>query len=312
MYFPFLRNKQNEILAIKELGSDILKSSVTISPIFEPVKLTGSFKKNLPSIAENNINFTVIINPREGEFLGRHEEIIKNCTEILGSYNNYQFGVIIDENTNIQLICDILESLEINKKLTLIHYKDIEDVGSELACLSEKFDIVTNVINVNNIRDRYFSNFEESSIVTLRDCFISQEKNADYLGFSDSRFSNDHETYLEDNLKGFSDYLTIGDNYTTGGFAPYAVAIHITYLDNKGLRIKHFTSDSNFDTKNTSGKFLEALEKLVNCDEVKNLDTIAMREFLSLYERKHFPGLGVVKKLSVMHHIEIVDRVLKK
>lgn len=65
-------------------------------------------------------------------------------------------------------------------------------------------------------------------------------------------------------------------------------------------------SDSNDDNSDVAGKFAEANKKLVSwCDE-KGLNTIAINEFRKLYESGHFPGLGIVKKLSIMNHIELI------
>ena len=36
-----------------------------------------------------------------------------------------------------------------------------------------------------------------------------------------------------------------------------------------------------------------------------------MREFTKYYETGAYPGLGVVKKLSIMHHLEIMGDYLK-
>ncbi|HAF31177.1 MAG TPA: hypothetical protein DCG75_19230, partial [Bacteroidales bacterium] len=98
------------------------------------------------------------------------------------------------------------------------------------------------------------------------------------------------------------------DNYSETGFLPYAVAIHLSYVDNdKKIRIKHFVSDSNDDASDIGGKFVEALKKLVNWCVEKNIpDTIAISQFKELYRTGHFPGLGSIKKLSIMHHIELV------
>lgn len=95
------------------------------------------------------------------------------------------------------------------------------------------------------------------------------------------------------------------------GFAPYAVAIHIVYFNtDDSLRVKHFVSDSNDDISDPAGKFQEALSKLVEWNEEKQLDTVAMKEFEDLYHREAYPGLGTVKKLSIMHHLELIGRYL--
>lgn len=42
------------------------------------------------------------------------------------------------------------------------------------------------------------------------------------------------------------------------------------------------------------------------------LNTVAMKEFEDLYRREAYPGLGTVKKLSIMHHLELIGRYLDK
>lgn len=99
--------------------------------------------------------------------------------------------------------------------------------------------------------------------------------------------------------------------YQETGFAPYAVAIHIVYFDNdKSLRIKHFVSDSNDDITDPAGKFQEALYKLILWNKEKKIDTVAMNIFEDLYSREAYPGLGTVKKLSIMHHLELIGQYL--
>ena len=72
------------------------------------------------------------------------------------------------------------------------------------------------------------------------------------------------------------------------------------------INVKHFVSDSNGDTSDIGGKFAEANNKLVAwCDE-KNINTSAILEFRNLRDSGHFPGLGVIKKLSIINHIELM------
>ena len=105
----------------------------------------------------------------------------------------------------------------------------------------------------------------------------------------------------------------MGSEYSETGFAPYAVAIHIVYFaDDNSLRVRHFVSDSNDDIKDPPKKFQEALVKLIKWNEEKKLDTVAMREFQKLYDREAYPGLGTVKKLCIMHHLELIGDYLDK
>ena len=60
----------------------------------------------------------------------------------------------------------------------------------------------------------------------------------------------------------------------------------------------------------TANKFAEAVSKLVKWNKWNKTNTIAMETFVRLYEDEKFPGLGIVKKLSIMHHIELIGKYL--
>ena len=118
----------------------------------------------------------------------------------------------------------------------------------------------------------------------------------------------------EDGFVGFSDYSVVGNEYLEAGFAPYAVAIHIVYFaPDKTLRVRHFVSDSNEDITNPALKFYEAVSKLAawyNTDPHPVEMTLGLQTFLQHYEQQSYPGLGTVKKLSLMHHLELMGKYL--
>mgnify|MGYP007060971552 CR=1 FL=1 len=73
------------------------------------------------------------------------------------------------------------------------------------------------------------------------------------------------------------------------------------------MYVYHFKSDSNDSPADPANKFSEALTKLiaeVNSPGTKVLQSSAASEFGDLHRRKHFPGLGYVKKLSMIYHLE--------
>ena len=150
----------------------------------------------------------------------------------------------------------------------------------------------------------------------MEDRFLSEARNADYAKVDDQTFSNDFFYYYDDNFEGFSDFSIVGNEYNESGFAPFAVAIHIVYKgkEDDELRIHHFVSDSNEDINNPQKKFYQALCKLVNFPSLKEdvNSTYAIEEFRRIYENETYPGLGTIKKLSIMHHIELVSKLLSK
>ena len=159
--------------------------------------------------------------------------------------------------------------------------------------------------------NRFKRNIKEN-IILLDDKFEKKERNSDYLLNEDEFFSDDHLYYKEDDYKGFSDYSIIGKKFIDGGFAPYAVVIHMLYFDDKkNLRVHHFVSDSNSDIKNPANKFYEALKKLIKFNEKKALgETKAMEKLRNYYAHGDYPGLGSIKKISLSHHLELIGRFL--
>ena len=104
----------------------------------------------------------------------------------------------------------------------------------------------------------------------------------------------------------------IGKDYLESGFAPYAVAIHIVYFaPDQSLRVHHFVSDSNEGIHNPAKKFYEAVGKLNAWTQSNETPvTQGLTEFLEHYRKQSYPGLGSAKKLSLMHHLELMGRYL--
>ena len=132
--------------------------------------------------------------------------------------------------------------------------------------------------------------------------------------FCDEYFSENQLIYLDDDWSGFSDFSIVGDNYTESGFSPKVVAIHMVYFsDDNILRIHHFLSQNDESIENIPGKFNEALTELLSFSYFtqENNKSFALLQFEELKKQEKFPGLGTVKKLSVMHHLELMSNFLR-
>ena len=312
MYFPYLRGKQFELIALRESSGLLAKNKPKISPIIEPVKDSTTFKTAINDLKIKNINFTIIVNPKVGDLQGSTSTILTLLSKELAGYKNFQLGIILTGRENHKNLITTLKKYDsILHGLTLIHnatYDNIDDIVSEY---SSAIPVKYNVVHFGKTSRRYYRNFDSATIVELDDYFSSQQKNSDYKNFDESDFSEEHIFYKKDGFVGFSDFLTIGDNYSESGFLPYAVAIHLSYSDtNDKIKVKHFVSDSNDDTSDVAGKFEEALEKLISWCKVEKFTTTAVESFKELYDSGHFPGLGTIKKLSILNHIEVVLKLI--
>jgi hypothetical protein len=311
MYYPYLRGKQFELIALNELSFFMSNNKDKVSPIIEPVKISSTLKNTLKALKNNNINFTIIVNPQVGDLIYNSDKIIEIVKSELSNYNNYQIGIIFEKPFKLD---DLLGKLVVSNiqcnGFTLVHNIVIGE--DKLNLIREKcekiFPVINNVINFDktNSNRRYNRNFLSSTLVSLADYFSSQIKNSDYLDL-ESPFTEEHLFYIQEGYKGFGDFLTIGDNYSESGFMPYAVAIHISYADsNRKINVKHFVSDSNGDTSDIGGKFKQANDKLVDWCNASGIKTSAIKQFNELNSSGHFPGLGVIKKLSIINHIELM------
>ena len=312
MYFPILRGKQFELIALREMSSILKANKTIISPVIEPVKeSTAVLKKTLEVLAANDINFNIIVNPIEGELKSNYSLILQALKSILQGYSNFQICFYIHKENSLNICYKIAKEINFNFK----GFSFILNVALEDLSTLKKFDTIAptlyNLVNFSKTNRRYNRNFSSETLVLLDDYFNSLTKNSEYAQNIDEPFTEEHLFYKKDGFIGFSDYLTVGNNFSEGGFLPYAIAIHLTYTDiNHKLRIRHFVSDSNQDSTDIGGKFSEALDKLIKWVNENNLSTKAVVEFQELHRKGHFPGLGSVKKLSIMHHIELLLNII--
>ena len=70
MYFPLLRGRQFELIALRELIEKKLIGK-NILPIIEPVKPTTTLNTTLSAFRTAGANIAVIRNPRVGEFVSK-------------------------------------------------------------------------------------------------------------------------------------------------------------------------------------------------------------------------------------------------
>src|ERR1035437_453209 len=313
MYFPYLRGKQFELIALREI-SEFIHNKNLISPIIEPVKeTTVTLEKTLTTLIENDQNFNLIFNPVVGDIAKTKgfDEIIRIKERLIKDYINYQPTFIIDSKSIIANVQDIIteNSLE---DISII-CKNIPQEEEKFLTFLETNNIKYLIVNEAINSKRFLRSIRQIGIdmVSLTDPFNALRRNVDYMENDDEFYSDEHLFYEDEGYIGFSDFLTIGQEYTDTGFLPYAVAIHLTYLNSKEeFWIRHFVSDSNEDNTDVVGKFEEALRKLIAFIDEHGIDTVACREFRELSAKESYSGLGSIKKLSILHHIELVYNFL--
>lgn len=312
MYYPYLRGKQYELIVVRENASLLAKHHFV--PIIEPVRESFSgLQKALDAVCIEQGKIIIIVNPRYGDHQNDGERISQLLNNHYAKNNSIQAGILLNSELTVQ---DVVYYYENHEQLNpvLIHSGFTEPKSLALS-FSEKMESLTNIFVEDQDRLLYRGHFNTSQQILINDGF-QQRRNADYPEIEP--FSDLHITYSARNMDGFGDFLIVGDNYSESGGPAYAVAIHLTFIDSDNddaMYIYHFISDDKNTPTDPAGKFAQALDKLIqkfNSGHSKLYKTQAMLEFQTLHAKQHFPGLGYVKKLSMMHHIETLATFLSQ
>ncbi len=313
MYFPYFRGKQYELITLREMAPTLTGKKIV--PILEPVKTDhAGLRKCISELRKYDVPFVLVVNPKYGDFKTDNSVLLNDIVKgELKGYKNFQIGYLIDSNSELSDISSALLQFTDNKT-ALIHYgyPNGEALAKEL--LAKNIKLESNIFIDGHCGKLYQRHFKTTSeqLVLVRDGF-KKEKNANYP--ADEQFSELHLVYEDEGVKAFGDFLTVGDDYSESGGPAYAIALHLTYFrKDQVINIKHFVSDRTDSPVDPAGKFLEALQKMI--DEVEAvgslvLKTNAVKEFKEFYDEGHFPGLGYVKKLSMKHHLELMLSFLK-
>ena len=312
MYIPYFRARQFELIALRELVEQH-KLGKNILPLVEPVKLTPTLILTIEAFIDAKHPIAVILNPTVGSFI---MERTKNKENKLADRFDHAMSSEFVQKTLIwdakgsEYLAEWEHDNDGFNRATLmlvIHDRDALDLYmDEFAHERPKYALIPD--------QGTFRRMIQSPRIILQDQFNKQKRNADYSNVEDEFFSDAQLFYKDEGYVGFADYSIIGDEFSVGGFAPYAAAIHLVYFDNSDkLRIHHFVSDSVEDIHDTPGKFFEAVHKLAKWVLDNNIErTIGLETLLKHHKEGTYQGLGVVKKLSIMHHLELMSVYMKR
>ena len=311
MYFPYLRGKQYELLALRDFSTEN-QGIEKVVPIIEPVKKQfNGLNLAMSTMLANRLQFAIVLNPKDGDFKHPNvdNDIISSLTSLDGTQEGWIPAYIYKRNAEV-LINHLVQN---NLQQVMIILPNGADVNDDELMNFLRHERVTYIVNGNNgnrsTRARLLR--LNKQLISLEDRFNNKARNADYSDPDDEFFSDDFAYYNADGLYGFSDYTTLPKDFIEGGMMPYAIAIHLTYQKAEDqLFVHHFVSDSNFDQSNIRGKFHEAAIKI---EPFYNgiVQTSAVGELIAKASQEDgYPGLGYIKKLSILNHLELINTIL--
>lgn len=297
-YYPYLRGRMYDLLAIKELCEN-KQLGPNIIPIIEPVRDSKELLNTVKTFLKFHQPFSIVANPQVSIY-GLNDTKLYPLPD-LTSVDFFLPSAILAADFSTDFLKTDQKTLLIAKHYPLLKaYQNTK--------LLKKVDhiLIPEEARLHNIAGQ--------KAVSLNDPLTFVKHVEDYKNLDDEYFEPANWYRQIDNYHGFSDYSMVGSVYFDKGMPSRAIAIHIIYVTKNGtLRIHHFVSDSNESMRGQKEKFFEALSKLNNWSvNIKGLnDTPALRQLLAYTNQDKFPGLGMVKKLSLMHHLQLIKRLFE-
>jgi hypothetical protein len=309
MYFPYFRGKQYELITIRETAK--LLAERNFCPIIEPVReQINGLRKTLSTLEEAGADAIVIVNPDIGHHRDNGDTLVTFLREEFTDSRTIKYGVLAKEDDQLNDVVRLCHNLR-DKSIALVHagFADGKALAEQIArneSVNTSIFLEATSGKSGKLYQRHFQN--QPCRVLVRDGFVKR-RNKDHPDLPEF-FSDLHITYAMENATSFGDFLIVGNEFSDSGGPAYTVAIHITFIDptkDDAMMIQHFKSDDQETPENPAGKFADALKKLLTAVDAEGshiLNTTAIQEFRELAEKRHYPGLGSVKKLSMRHHIE--------
>ena len=306
-YFPFLRGKQYDLIAVRQVASNIAENG-RVLPIIEPVRANSTTCISIEHFVEDSMPFLFICNPSYGNFRDHNENATRardRINQALHDYDKWTPSLYVNQGTAVTELEGFIERYGDTYPLALIYYGRPQGNAARNVINNNCFR--WHVFRAGRVEGDYIQSVDPDSRVLVSDPFVRQPRNADY---PPRDFFTELNTVAgnPDRLH-FGDFSIVGDYYTEDGGPAYAVALHHVHYaeDSRALYISHFISDHTETPADTPGKISEALAHLVNSlDTLLPNETQACQEYRVMNENERSSVLGNMKRLAIKHHLEIM------
>ncbi|WP_386082400.1 sce7725 family protein [Vreelandella sp. F11] len=305
MYWPFFRSKQEEMIALKELGSHL--GSNLVVPIIKPHDATSRVEGQISRVLQAGLRTALIVNTNEGSPVPSIAQIMAMENNLTNAYPNQIFPTL-EVRPGITA-ADVSGFLNTYSGRTQVFVHRAHTLNAAIFPSSDAIHIFES----HKVSPHFISSFSASRRVILRDGFKKQSVNGDYP--SVSYFDDLAYSYCAHGYDGFGDFSAIGDvPYNKGGGQPSHVALHLTEPNqNNTFHCRHFVSAVPPATTDVQTKYFDALAQLIGhtgSPGVGPFSTLGVSDYCKNHGAGTFPGLGSPKRWSTKHHIQLVHSVL--
>ncbi|BDZ29799.1 sce7725 family protein [Lactiplantibacillus sp. WILCCON 0030] len=301
-YYPYFRGRMYDLLALKTLAEQ-QQLGPKIIPIIEPVRDSKELQQTVQCLIDQQQPFSVVANPQVSVYGLNHTKLYP-----LPALNELPFY-----HPSAILAADFSSDF-----LTTTHGQTSLLVATNYPLL-KAYQHTTMLKRVSGVLipdEARLQQLVGDRAILLTDPLTFRAHVADYAELTDEFFTAANWVTPPFGTQGYGDYSVVGSVYFDKGMPSRAIALHLIYVTASGqLRLHHFVSDSNDQMRGQKQKFFEALQKLVDWApaHLTGLNaTPALAELLAYQTGTKFPGLGIIKKLALMHHIQLIHRLLTR
>lgn len=299
-YYPYFRGRMYDLLALKSLVEQ-QQLGPKIVPIIEPVRDSKELQQTVQALIDHQQRFSVVANPQVSVYGLNNTKLYP-----LPNTNGlpfYQPSAILAADFS----SDFLTTTPGQKSLLIAP-------NAPLLKAYQRTQLLKQVSGILIPDEARLQQIAGDRAILLTDPLTFRAHVADYAELTDEFYTAANWATPPFGSNGFGDYSMVGSVYFDKGMPSRAIAIHLIYVTATGqLRIHHFVSDSNDSMRGQKQKFFEALQKLTDWAPTQlhglNL-TPALAELRHYQAGDKFPGLGTIKKLSLMHHFQLMHRLL--
>jgi len=302
MYYPFLRAKKHELLALLAIPAGNFSKML---PILEPVTVSAQALSSYRNLSASGRRVILITNPTHGDTTAGDVQRLL-IAGALSTHPNLTLGLVVDKDFSMTALTGFLGNNLSHEKAIIFRYNPRpSDVTAMAALLPSHPEVKHLIFDDRKIASSGAFTWHPQRVI-VSDGFQREEKNANYG--SSSSFHSYMTTIAAMGFAGFGDYLTVGDAYSDGGGIGYVVTLHLTSPDGSDLNVNHFSSVTDSHIRGLQPpKFKEACASLATSAILKALPrTTGIDMYLDWHARDHYPSLGPPKQASMQHHLELI------
>jgi hypothetical protein len=307
MYWPYLRSKENEILAVRELTT-LLASNQLVVPIYKPTTANDITRRRLDGIASGGVRFAWIVNSDDGKPPPTQTASEALLDFILGQHPTMAFPAIEIRPRTLPTDIRSFARKYAKHQCVIVHRDHLLSAAAITAALAALGQAPIHVFIHGGTSTAVQVALSAGNTILIRDGFSRQPTNGAYpprTNFDDLLF-----TYGSHGHQGFGDFGPLGDIFISGGATPSHVALHLTEATAGQAIVCHHFVSSVSTTVDVATKYLDAVRQLCGCTGAPPggaFGTAGVANFHNSYRTAHYPGLGLPKRWSLKHHIELVQ-----